>query len=104
MNALTKEQIKLIGYSWKKDDFDWLFKIGMAIYDRIFELAPQTKQLFPYVVQAEKAGHNIRECPGFRKQALRFVQAISGILSIIDNPDLVDVAAVKRKLRSIGHR
>uniref|UniRef100_A0A915J7Q9 Globin family profile domain-containing protein n=1 Tax=Romanomermis culicivorax TaxID=13658 RepID=A0A915J7Q9_ROMCU len=84
---VTKEQAILIVRTWRKDDFGWLFKIGMAIYSQIFNIAPEAKKFFPYVIQAEKSCVPFCDCTGFRRQALRFVQALSQVVIALEETD-----------------
>uniref|UniRef100_A0A915JQM7 Globin family profile domain-containing protein n=1 Tax=Romanomermis culicivorax TaxID=13658 RepID=A0A915JQM7_ROMCU len=83
---LTPEQRLLIVQGWKKDNFAWLYSMGMQIYERIFQTAPSAKALFPYVVESEKAGQDFRESRKFRAQALRFVQIMAQVVSYVEDP------------------
>ncbi|KFD52562.1 hypothetical protein M514_06596 [Trichuris suis] len=73
---LTDEEISVLSATWKRDDFEWLYEVGTTIYSHVFELAPELKVFFPYVVEYEKAGKDWKESKGFRTQALRFVQIL----------------------------
>uniref|UniRef100_A0A915KVY2 Globin family profile domain-containing protein n=1 Tax=Romanomermis culicivorax TaxID=13658 RepID=A0A915KVY2_ROMCU len=91
IHKLTKEQSTIIVSMWKKNDFEFLYDIGSQIYNRIFLLSPRTKQLFPYVVQAEARGENACNTAGFRTQVLRFVQALSTVIVSMQSTDLSEL-------------
>uniref|UniRef100_A0A914GWB4 Globin family profile domain-containing protein n=1 Tax=Globodera rostochiensis TaxID=31243 RepID=A0A914GWB4_GLORO len=69
-NDYEKELVKR---TWS-DDFDFLYELGAAIYDYIFEHNPQTKQLFPKI---HRHGDQWRQSADFRSQALKFVQTLA---------------------------
>lgn len=97
----SDEQKRCLIESWRRDDFDWLYDIGIRVYSRIFELAPSAKQLFPYVVQYEAEGRNFRESKEFQNQALRFVQALGkGVLSLEDDREKIEF---DQYLYNLGH-
>lgn len=87
MMNLSEQQIPLIVSTWKKDDFNWLYEIGMSIYCEIFRLEPSVKIIFPYVAEFEKQHKDVKESKQFRAQALRFVQALGMAVSTIGEND-----------------
>jgi len=93
---------ELIRRSWS-DDFDFLFRIGAAIYNYIFENNPQTRQLFPAIHQW---GDKWRESVEFRSQALRFVQTLAHAVQKIYRLEEVaaNVHAIGRRHVKYAHR
>ncbi|KRX38843.1 Globin-like protein 26 [Trichinella murrelli] len=79
---LTSHQRSLLFKSWR-DDFTSLYELGTDIYSEIFRNEPDARKLFP--VLANWSG-DIRDCPQFSSQALKFVQVISLALRYLDWP------------------
>lgn len=100
---LSKDQIYLITRIWKKEDFDWLFEVGMNIYCEIFHLEPEVKVIFPYIIECEEQQKDVKESKQFRAQALRFVQVLERAVSCIsDNEPTIN--EFDDYLYQLGHR
>lgn len=113
LSNLTPNQRRLVVGGWKKDNFNWLFQIGIRIYSKIFEVAPAAKSLFHYVVESEQRGLDIRDSKKFRGQALRFVQVMSQVVAYVERPktefdndaeENLDKTKLRRRSRSTSHR
>uniref|UniRef100_A0A5S6QDI2 GLOBIN domain-containing protein n=1 Tax=Trichuris muris TaxID=70415 RepID=A0A5S6QDI2_TRIMR len=91
--TLTDHERSLLFKSWK-DDFNSLYELGTNIYAEIFSKAPDAKKLFPAL--ANWPG-DIRDCPQFSSQALKFVQVISLALRYLDRPEKLN-----EMLRNVG--
>ncbi|KHJ47395.1 globin [Trichuris suis] len=93
MVVMTEHERSLLFKSWR-DDFNSLYDLGTSIYAEIFTKAPDARKLFPTL--ANWPG-DIRDCPQFSSQALKFVQVISLALRYLDRPDKLN-----DMLRNIG--
>ncbi|KAI6217011.1 Globin [Aphelenchoides besseyi] len=88
-NSEARELIKL---TWT-DNLDFLFDLGVKIFDYIFTHVPECKSLFPSI---HKHGEAYRESREFRSQTLKFAQTISHCVQNIYRID--DVAAYLAKI------
>lgn len=84
---LSEEQKSLLIEFWRKDDFDWLYKIGLKVYQEIFHQAPVVKTLFPYVMKSERDKSAVEETKKFREQALKFIQITNLAVTCIETND-----------------
>uniref|UniRef100_A0A5S6QWA0 GLOBIN domain-containing protein n=1 Tax=Trichuris muris TaxID=70415 RepID=A0A5S6QWA0_TRIMR len=99
---LTNEEVALLSATWKKDDFDWLYQIGTDIYSHVFDIAPELKVFFPYVIEYEKAGKDWKESKGFRTQALRFVQILGLAVEKAESKLPDDESSLHKRLYTLG--
>uniref|UniRef100_A0A183IUY4 GLOBIN domain-containing protein n=1 Tax=Soboliphyme baturini TaxID=241478 RepID=A0A183IUY4_9BILA len=83
---LSSNERSLLCNTWVTS-FDGLYDLGTDIYTEIFNSAPEIRALFP--VLADSDG-NIRNCPNFRNQALKFVQVIALCLTALNNAERLD--------------
>lgn len=83
------------------DDFGQLYDLGTDIYNEIFRLDPSTKKLFKALdgYDLEKDPDALRQCPGFSKQALRFIQTVTMTVKNCSRLWTID-----EYLRDIGRR
>lgn len=95
------DRVKEILRSTWSDDFGVLYELGTDIYSEIFKIDPSVKKLFTaldgYDLEHDPAA--LRQCSGFSKQALRFVQTIS--MTIHNSSHL---HTIEEYLRDIGRR
>lgn len=100
---LSNKQYSVIVSTWKKDDFEWLFKIGTEIYSEIFRMEPDAKLLFPYIVDCEKNQKDFKELKQFKIQALRFVQVLSKAVNLLTEND-PSTAEFEKYLFQLGQK
>ncbi|KRZ91441.1 hypothetical protein T08_7435 [Trichinella sp. T8] len=101
-SKFTDEEVELLARTWKKDDFDWLYRIGTDIYTCVFQLAPELKVFFPYVTECEKKNQSWESSKGFRTQALRFVQILGMAVEKTESRMKDDDSHLHHRLYKLG--
>lgn len=83
--ALSVNQKRLLRDTWKSD-IDSFYEISSGVYEYIFNQSPETKTLFPSLVQC---GNNWSHSHEFLNLTLKFAQVIDNVIKNINNPDKV---------------